>query len=212
MKLTIMIDTPDSFLHDYKKTLISYLRKKGHEVHFIDDSKDIPEGDCLFLLGCSAILSEEQLCLNKHNLVVHPSKLPEGRGSGALVWKILEGENTIYITLFEASSKVDRGDIYFQETIDFEGHELCDEIRKKQALKVLELVMKFVDTYPNLEVIRPDGPGSYYRKRTPKDSQLNIDQTIREQFNLLRVVDNHRYPAFFIHKGFKYIVKIYKES
>jgi hypothetical protein len=39
---------------------------------------------------------------------------------------------------------------------------------------------------------------------------LNLDLTLREQFNLLRVVDNERYPAYFELNGIKYVIKINK--
>ena len=55
------------------------------------------------------------------------------------------------------------------------------------------------------------GKGSFYRKRTPEDSELDIDKTIREQFNLLRAVDNNRYPAFFKLNGQKYTLKIFRD-
>ena len=143
---------------------------------------------------------------------IHPSKLPEGRGSGALVWKILEGENKIYLTLFEVNEKIDRGNIYLQEPIEFEGYELSDEIRHKQALKTMRLVLKYVDHHKNLKSQKQQGKGSFYRKRTPEDSELDLDKTIREQFNLLRVVDNNRYPAFFKLNGHKYTVKIIRDE
>ena len=41
-------------------------------------------------------------------------------------------------------------------------------------------------------------------------SSIDIDKTFREQFNLLRVVDNKRYPAFFYFKNQKYVIKIEK--
>ena len=53
---------------------------------------------------------------------------------------------------------------------------------------------------------------TFYRKRTPSDSCLDINKSINEQFNLLRVVDNERYPAFFKKNNIKYVVKIYKEK
>lgn len=210
MKVTILLDTPDSFLHDYVSSLIQALKERRCDVVFCDNAKMIRSGDVLFLLGCQTILTSECLSLNKHNLVIHPSKLPEGRGSAALVWKILEGGNIIYLTLFEATEKVDSGPIYYQEKIEFEGHELCDEIRHRQAVKTIELVLRFVDEYPNAKIIEQNGKATYYPKRFPKDSKLNIDQTIRQQFNLLRVSDNKRYPAFFEYRGQKYIIQIHK--
>jgi len=107
LKITIMLDDKDSYLNDYISELIEKIKKKRYNPLFITDCKDIRKGDILFLLGCKTILSKEQLNLNTHNLVIHPSKLPEGRGSAALVNKILEGENKIYITLFKAEEKLD---------------------------------------------------------------------------------------------------------
>ena len=52
------------------------------------------------------------------------------------------------------------------------------------------------------------GKTSFYRKRTKKDSEININKSIRKQFNLLRVTDNKRYPAFFYLKGHKYKLQI----
>ena len=41
------------------------------------------------------------------------------------------------------------------------------------------------------------GEESVYRKRSQNDSELDPSRSISEQFNLLRVVDNETYPAFF---------------
>ena len=55
------------------------------------------------------------------------------------------------------------------------------------------------------------GSESFYRKRTAVDSQIDLAQTLEQQFNLLRTVDNNDYPAFFIKDGRKYIFKIYHD-
>ena len=196
----------------YMDELLSALRERGHDTLFITDPQQIRKGDLLFLLGCYAILTKEQLAFNTHNLVIHPSKLPEGRGSAALMNKILEGENTVYLTLFEAVEKVDQGDYYYQEPIAFEGHELSDEIRERQTRKVFELVLRFTDDYPHVQAKKQQGTPSFFKRRTPKDSELHVDKTLREQFNLLRIVDNKHYPAFFVHRGHRYILHIYKEE
>ena len=53
-------------------------------------------------------------------------------------------------------------------------------------------------------------PGNYMKKRTPADSEINLEKNILEQFNLLRIVDSDRYPAFFYNHGYKYQIKIKK--
>ena len=52
------------------------------------------------------------------------------------------------------------------------------------------------------------GEASHYRRRRPADSQLDAELSLAEQFNLLRVVDNQSYPAFFQWRGRRYILNL----
>ncbi len=66
---------------------------------------------------------------------------------------------------------------------------------------------------PNVSGVVPVkqiGEPTYYRKRSPSDSELSWDKTLGEQFNLLRVCDPERYPAFFRADGHRYSVTIRK--
>lgn len=205
MKIQILVDNPESWI-------IPYARRLSDELSVQDDSRlihnpdDVEEGDVLVLLGCSQIFRD--LHLNDHNLVVHESDLPKGRGWSPLTWQILEGKNEIPVTLFEAVEEVDAGPIYDQEIITFVGDELVDELRKKQGKATIKLIKKFVNDYPNVEGQPQEGEPTYYPRRTPEDSELDIRKTIEEQFNLLRVCDNEQYPAFFLKNGKKYKIKI----
>ena len=60
--------------------------------------------------------------------------------------------------------------------------------------------------------IKQKGKGNFNGMRYPKDSELNINKTIKNQFNHLRINDNELYPSFFYFKGQKYIIKIFKEK
>ena len=55
---------------------------------------------------------------------------------------------------------------------------------------------------------KQSGSDTFYAKRNPKDSMIDIDKSIKEQFNLLRIVNNEEYPAFFEIDGNKYLLKI----
>ena len=114
--------------------------------------------------------------------------------------------------MFEAAESVDSGVVYFQDSLVFGGHELVDELRQKQGGKAIELVEKFVKRYPKIKGRAQQGQPSYYHRRTALDSELQVDQSLKDQFNLLRVADNERYPAFFHYRGHKYVLKIYKAS
>jgi len=66
------------------------------------------------------------------------------------------------------------------------------------------------------EVMKPaqqiGDPEPYLRKRTPEDSRLDLNKTIAEQFDLLRVVDSKRFPDFFDYRGKRYLIKIEKRK
>jgi len=131
-----------------------------------------------------------------------------------LTWQILEGKNEVPISLFEAVEEFDAGQIYLKDSIRFEGNELLDEIRNALGNKIVEMCERFVREYPAIIAqARPQsGPESFYRRRKPEDSRLDPNKTIAEQFNLLRVVDNERYPAFFELKGRKFVIKVHSGS
>lgn len=50
---------------------------------------------------------------------------------------------------------------------------------------------------------------AFTKKRDAKDSESDTTKSIDAQFNLLRIVSNEEFPAFFYKNGRKYILKIY---
>ena len=208
MLVQILVDNPNSWFVPYARKLVNRIVAMGKDATLLHKAVDVKQGDILALLSCERIF--KNLYLNQYNLVVHASELPKGKGMSPLTWQILEGRNSIPVTLFEASQNFDDGPIYAQDQIYYEGHELISELRTKLGDKINDLVLKFIENHPNNIAKTQIGESTFYDKRQPKDSELNIDKSIAEQFNLLRVVDNERYPAFFHHLGHKYILKVEK--
>ena len=208
MKIMILIDNPDSWYWEYAISLMKKLKSMGHNIAIVDRDVDIQRGDMALFLSCERTVKPEILERNGYNLVVHSSSLPQGKGWSPLTYQILEGKNEIVSTLFEAVNEVDAGVVYAKSTMTFRGDELLDELREVQGNKVNEIILSFIN-HPT-EGVPQEGEESFYEKRTPEDSELDIDKSIADQFNLLRVVDNEQYPAFFHHRGEKYIVKITK--
>ncbi|MEA3493461.1 MAG: formyltransferase family protein [Candidatus Margulisiibacteriota bacterium] len=197
------------------RPFVEQIREKlnrEHAVQVFYDHNDVIRGGCLVILGYEKIIPQSILDRNKHNLVVHESDLPSGKGWSPLTWQIIEGKNRVPIVLFGANADVDSGDIYLKDEIVFEGHELIGELREKQGKKTVELVCRFFKDYPDNVRKKQEGSESFYPRRGPRDSELPIDVPLKDLFNRLRVVDNDRYPAFFSNKGKKYLLKIYKEE
>ena len=99
-----------------------------------------------------------------------------------------------------------------QQKYKLKGTELMNDLRAIQAKAVFKIMSKFLDKYPKIKFRKQVGKSNFNKKRKPEDSKLNIKKSILSQFNLLRVCDNQRYPAFFIHKGIKYYLKIEKDN
>ena len=205
-KIQILVDNTNSWMWDHVQKLKKGIVNLNFDCKIINKHNDVEKGHILILLSCNRIF--KKLNLNKYNLVVHESDLPKGRGWSPLTWQILEEKNEIPITLFEANTRIDAGKYYFKDKINLSGNELIDEIRLKQANATFKLIYKFLKSNPYPEGILQNGESTYYKKRNPSDSQLDLNKSLIENFNILRVSDNDRYPAFFIKDSNKYILKI----
>ena len=81
-----------------------------------------------------------------------------------------------------------------------------EEWRALQAQATLELCLAWFDRHREVvAAAQPQhGEHSYYSRRRPADSELDPQRSLAEQFQLLRVVDNIRYPAIFHWRGRRY--------
>ena len=205
-----MLSDDGSWLNTSLPWLIAALWQRGHAVRWIHNPAQLAPGDVCLLVSCSRLLSAEQLALHRYNLVVHESALPQGQGWSPMTWQILEGASRIPITLFEATAALDAGPLYLQQQIALQGHELVEEWRSLQAEATLELCLAWFDRYFEVAATgQPQhGEASHFRRRRPADSQLDPERSLAEQFNLLRVVDNQRYPAFIDWLGRRYELQV----
>jgi methionyl-tRNA formyltransferase len=175
-----------------------------NDLSIISEVENIRPCEYLFLISCTTLLSPEKTKDIGLVCVVHESDLPKGRGWSPLAWQILEGKSEIVVSAIACAEKVDSGDILAQRILKLDGSELSDEINKKAFLAKAFLVLDVIN-HPNQ---RPQvGCPTYYPKRTPKDSRLDPDKSIREQFNLLRVCED-RFPAFFDLNDHTYEVRL----
>lgn len=209
MKIAVLT-SPNQWFVEYAKEL----NEKLKDSILFYNHKDLADSyDVVFILGYHKIIEEQYLKQNKHNVVIHESDLPLGKGWAPLFWQILENKSEIIFSMFEASSGIDDGDIYMKKSLSLDGTELNKELRKKQAHLTISMCLEFVENYEKYKIPSSQiGKESFYEKRSAKNSEIDISKTIDEQFNLLRTVHNEDYPAFFYKNGKKYILKIEEAS
>ena len=184
-----------------------------HDIELVQGMNKLSGGDILLLISCSEIIGRKIRDNFTHCLVIHASNLPEGRGWSPHIWQILEGKKEIVVSLIEVEDVVDSGAIWKQEIMMLQGHELYDEINSKLFESEIILMDYAVSNYASVApVAQRQKIGSYYKKRSPRDSEINPKKSLSEQFDLLRVSDPDRYPAYFELNGYKYKISLEKLS
>lgn len=209
-QISVVVDN-DSWILPWAVRLVDRCRSEfGDDAILCRSYDEVRQGTVAFFLGCIGLARNEILSRNTYTLVVHASAVPEGRGFSPLTWQILEGHNQIPVTLLGAAEEPDAGPVYLRTILEFEGHELHDELRAAVGQTTIDLCMDFLGRETPLEGKPQKGKGTWYRRRYPEDSRLDPDATIASQFNLLRVVDNGHYPAYFDYRGHRYRLYIEK--
>jgi len=202
---------------DIEHKIMPYLKKwqatnsKTHKISLVNNSSEVKNGDILFLISCLEIINQDIRSKFKHTLVIHESNLPHGKGWSPIQWQILDGVNSIVITLLDAIDNVDSGDIWTKRIVELKEHELADEINQKifpVKLDLMNFAIKSINTIKKTPQEKIDE--SRYPKRTPVDSKIDVNKSISEQFNLLRIADNERYPCYFDYNGYRYLISLNK--
>jgi len=208
--ITILVDN-NSWILPYAEQLAAEL-STSYQCKLVRSANEIPQGDICFLLGCTQIVHENILTRNQYNLVVHESNLPQNKGFAPMSWQILNGASSIPVCLLEAEKAVDSGQIWLTDTIMLNGTELHDDWRAKQGEVTLKLAKKFITDYQKLVPQIQVGESNFNPIRTPEDSELDMNKSLSDQFNLLRVVNNQDYPAFFIKDGVRYKLEVSRDE
>ena len=210
-RISVVVDNP-SWVFPFAERLVEDICKDEDEAVICRSHKDIQKGAVAFYLGCTTITPAAVLSRNVLNLIIHGSNLPRGRGFSPMTWLTLEGSKTIPVCLLEAANKVDSGVVFYRDEIVFQGHELIEEMREALGQKTMALCRRLLDETVPPKGIPQEGKSSCYPRRYPENSALNPERPLSEQFDLLRTVDNVKYPAFFDYRGHRYLLTIRKSE
>jgi methionyl-tRNA formyltransferase len=122
----------------------------------------------------------------------------------------LDGERDITVSLLAAQDPVDTGDIYHQLKLMVSPDQLLAEINEAlfaAEFALMDWAVANIDAYqPRPQVGEP----SYCTRRTSADSQIDPSRPIVEQFDILRLADAVRFPAYFDLHGSRYIIALNK--
>jgi methionyl-tRNA formyltransferase len=211
MKIAILCSDA---LHPVNTYLESWLaaHKYQHQIDLVRSKSELSHGDLLFLISCSEIVTEPKRQPYSKVLVIHASDLPRGRGWSPHIWQIIGGATIVTLTLLEATNTVDSGDVWTKLELQVPKDALWDEINHlvfDAELKLMNFAVEnfgLIQPQPQSTAIEP----TYHLKRSPADSKVDPRKSLQEQFDLIRVCDPERYPAYFELHGCKYNLRLEK--
>ena len=164
--------------------------------------------DLVFVVGLSQMIREELLVIPKYGLIgYHPTRLPEGRGRGAIAWIIL-GKVQGAASFFKMNEGMDSGSIWSQIDYDVDDND--------DATSVIHQVLKAIDKA--LDAVLPDlkkgifmttpqdeSTATYLGKRNPEDGIIDWKQPAAYIHQLIRATTKPL-PGAYTHLGTSKIV------
>ena len=209
--VVFLFDKKNYWIKDFIKPL-DFANFKKYQFTFTSSISAIKPGCILFILGYTKKISKKIIDKTLISLVCHESDLPKGRGFAPIQWQIIKENKSVFpICLIKINEKLDSGNIILKRKFTIKKTDLYEKIRRKQALATKKIIKEFLNAFPKYNEVIQVGSASYYRRRTKKDSLINVNKSIAEQFNLLRICNNNEWPAFFSYKNKKYKILIYEE-
>lgn len=125
------------------------------------------------LIPSSWLRIPSRFCLN-----VHPSLLPKYRGAAPLHWPIINGDTETGVSIAEVTSKLDSGDIFYQEKIsltpDIDSRSLEHQLAELSS-KALRMVLGRITEDTLTRIPQNEAGASYARKLTKEDGRLSLD-------------------------------------
>ena len=178
----------------------------GHQIDILSQSGHLESGDILFLVSCSEKITQQVRDRFKHVFVLHASDLPKGRGWSPYIWDILSGKNEIVLSLIDAQNQIDTGKVWQKIHIPIPSNFLYDEVNRALFHGEVSLMSWAIENYKTVTPVEQNYnvEPTYWPRRTAEDSRLDPNKTLAEQFDLLRLCDPNRYPAFLEINGRKY--------
>ena len=205
MNITILCSDP---MHPVNQYLYAWINKtrKYRNVTLARSRCELTEGDFLFLVSCSELIRAEHRGGYRHTLVLHASDLPKGRGWSPHIWDIIEGGEAITLSLIEAEDKVDTGRVWLQRSIPIKKTAIWNEVDHLLFTAEIELIDEALSRYKEITPLAQDDQvaPTYRSRRTPKDSKIDPLISISDQFDLIRICNPERYPAWFEIEGQKF--------
>jgi len=173
---------------------------KWHKA-YVDHKWLSEKDDIAFCLGYHKLIEPEYFNKPKHGtFVLHATDLPRGRGWAPVNWALIRGDSEIYVTSFKVDEGCDTGLYHTKSSCEIDKMDTFESAYNKvenECAKHIVEILTELNNVGSLSLHEQVGEPTWNPRRTPRDSELDPNKTIAEQWNIMRATDNDEYPAFF---------------
>lgn len=152
--------------------------------------------DYIFFPHWSYLIPEEIFTSFKC-VIFHMTDLPFGRGGSPLQNLIDRGINETKITALCCNYELDAGDIYLKKPFSLYGS--AEEIFIRASNVIEEMIIDIINNHH--QPTPQTGEVTVFKRRTPKQSNLEGITSLNKIFDLIRMLDAEGYPHAFIQAG-----------
>lgn len=173
------------------------------------------EFDVLLSCGYPFVIPEEVFSRAKCAVNFHPALLPKHRGR-YLHYILIHKDEHSGVTAHLIDSTLDTGPIIKQEHFKVSPFDTIKSLARKSADAEIKLVADVLELIKNgaVEALpqKEEHATSYFKQRTPEDSEVDPDKPLKELFYEIRSCDPVEYPAFFYMEGHKVYIHLYRKE
>ena len=166
--------------------------------------------DYLFVVGLSQLVRKKLLNIPEVGCIgFHPTKLPEGRGRGAVAWLIL-GKAPGAATFFLMGEGMDDGPILAQKEFEVAEEDYAQDVIDKIVEKIgdcLDELLPQLKSGTAKPKVQDHTKATYLGKRNPEDGWIDWEQPAEEIVRLVRAVSRPLPGAFCSYQGQKIIIE-----
>lgn len=186
-----------------KKILENVQASSGYKVHYISNphkltlsrlSKMLPR--YVFFPHWSHIIKPD-IFKAFECVIFHMTDLPFGRGGSPLQNLIARGMRKTKISALKCNEEVDAGPIYFKRALSLHGS--AEEIYQRATKEIEGMIVKILKTNP--VPVPQKGKVTMFKRRKPKQSNLEGIRTLDEAYDRIRMLDAEGYPHAFLDLG-----------
>tara|TARA_B100000929_G_scaffold275048_1_gene248678 strand:- start:340 stop:1029 length:690 start_codon:yes stop_codon:yes gene_type:complete len=139
-------------------------------------------------------LVPESIWKNIECVCFHMTDVPYGRGGSPLQNLILKGHKETKLTALQMVKELDAGPVYAKAPLSLQGS--AEEIYKRAGQLSLGLIQWIIRDNP--EPAPQKGSPVLFERRRPEQSRINPDQSNKELYDFIRMLDAPGYPKAFL--------------